>query len=128
MRILVVDDVPVVRMVIAKALTRAGHVVEEAEDGEGALRVLDSRPVDVMVTDVWMPGVDGLDLIRSAVARLPGLGVVAMSGGNPRTTMGDSLLAAGTAGAQVSVMKPIDKDELLAAVEQAARGTGREAP
>ncbi len=128
MRILVVDDVPVVRMVIARLLKRAGHTVIEANDGREAVRVFEGAAVDVLVTDVWMPGTGGLDLIRSAVRRLPGLAIVAMSGGTPQATMTNSLAEAEAAGACVVVMKPIDKDELLAAVVEAVRRTRKEQP
>lgn len=125
MHILVVDDVPVVRMVIAKALTRAGHCVSEAGDGAEALRALQRAGADVLVTDVWMPGQNGIDLIGAARAHFPGLAVVAMSGGNPQSGITDSLLEAEQAGATVSVMKPIDKNELLAAVDEAVRRSGK---
>lgn len=129
MRILVVDDVPVVRLVIAKALRRVGHDVAEAADGAEALRHLAAATVDVVVTDVWMPGMDGIDLIRALAHSAPGVAVVAMSGGNPQATMSGSLSDAQSVGADVVIMKPIDKDELLAAVERAAQCKGkREAP
>lgn len=120
MRILVVDDVPVVRLVIAKALKRGGHAVVEAADGAEALRLLGASPVDVVVTDIWMPGLNGLDFMRQLATVSPGVAVVAMSGGNPQASMSGTLSDALAAGAMTSIMKPIDKDELLAAVDQAA--------
>lgn len=120
MRILVADDVPVVRLVIAKALRRAGHLVTEVADGVEALRAAAAQSFDVVVTDIWMPGTNGLDLIRSLESLTPKVAVVAMSGGDPHTSMAGSLADAEAAGATVSIMKPIDKDELLAAVDQAA--------
>lgn len=121
MKILVVDDVPVVRMVIAKALTRAGHTVLEAGDGGEALTVLKSHQVEVLVTDIWMPGVGGLDLIGQIRVKWPTVAIVAMSGGNPQSSMPSSLSEAFDAGATEMLMKPIDKDELLAAVAEAVR-------
>jgi CheY-like chemotaxis protein len=119
MRILVVDDVPVVRLVIAKALRRAGHMVTEAANGAEALASAVRLPPDVVVTDIWMPGTDGLSLIRLLQGCAPQVAVVAMSGGDPHSTMEGSLADAQAAGAMVSIMKPIDKDELLAAVDMA---------
>lgn len=121
MRIVVVDDVPVVRLVIAKALRRAGHVVVEAGDGTEALREIRCGNVDVVVSDIWMPGMDGLGLIRALAEHSPDIAVVAMSGGNPQINMTGSLADAAAMGADVTIMKPIDKDELLEAVETAAR-------
>ena len=126
-RILVVDDVPVVRMVIAKALSRAGHQVAEAGSGEEALAVLARDGADVLVTDVWMPGQGGLGLIREARERYPGLALVAMSGGSPQTTLVGSLDDAQDAGAMVTLMKPVDTDELHAAIDEALRYARKEA-
>lgn len=120
MRIVVVDDVAVVRMVVAKALRRAGHEVGEAADGTAALRMVTEGQTDVVVTDIWMPGMDGLGLIRTLAEKAPGVGVVAMSGGSPHITMSGSLADAEAAGAVVTIMKPVDKDELVAAVNSAA--------
>lgn len=128
MRIVVVDDVAVVRLVIAKVLRRCGHSVVEAADGGDALRQASAGEVDVVVSDIWMPGMDGIDLIRSLAQHAPDVGVVAMSGGAPQATMTGSLTDAAAVGADVMLMKPIDKDELLAAVEQAARKTKRGMP
>ncbi|MGE5476801.1 MAG: response regulator [Bacteroidales bacterium] len=128
MRILVVDDVPVVRLVIAKALRRAGHAVAEADNGLDALQQASGDKVDVVVSDIWMPGMDGLDLIQSLKQCAPHAGVVAMSGGNPRSTMAGTLADAMAVGADVTIMKPIDKDELLAAVDRAACTVKRNTP
>ena len=73
-QILVVDDVAVVRMVIGKILKRAGHTVEEAASGDQALERVTIRAPDAVVTDLWMPGSDGLSLIPPcslAFRRLP---------------------------------------------------------
>ena len=118
-RIVVVDDVPVVRMVIAKILQRAGYSVIEAGDGAEALSLVASQPVDVVVTDLWMPGQDGVSLLRLLKARFPKVARVAVSGGSPQATMVDSLETAVSAGATVAVMKPVDKDDLVDAVNQA---------
>ena len=73
-RVLVVDDDPSVRQVIALSLEDAGFVVTGAEDGAEALAHLDSGAlVDAMVTDFAMPGMNGLELVRAAKARYPGL-------------------------------------------------------
>ena len=118
-RILVVDDVPVVRLVIAKFLRHAGHsVIEAAEGGEALAHLRSDRP-DVVLTDVWMPGTDGLGLATTINAEFPGLVVVAMTGGRPHSTMDESIREAVQSGALTVLGKPIDKGELLAAVAQA---------
>ena len=64
--ILTVDDSSTMRKVIALALSTAGHQVIEAEDGVAALAVLQSRHVDLVITDVNMPRMDGIEFARQA--------------------------------------------------------------
>jgi len=125
-RILLVDDVPVVRMVISRALSRAGHDVVEASSGEEALRLLETETVDVLLSDVWMPGCGGLALIHQARSINPHLAVVAMSGGSPQTTLAGSLDDAEAAGAMVTLMKPIDPEELQTAIKDALHCIGKD--
>ena len=118
-RVLVVDDVPVVRLVIAKILRRAGHDVREAGNGDEALASFKAGKPDAIVTDLWMPGSDGLSLIHALKQDFPGIAVVAMTGGSPRDSQELSLRKAQEAGVALILLKPIDKDELVAAVGQA---------
>jgi CheY-like chemotaxis protein len=123
-RVLVVDDAEVVRLVIAMILRRAGHAVEQAENGDAAIALVAVRPPDVVVTDLWMPGSDGFGLIRALKSGFPGVAVIAMTGGSPRESEAASLTHANEAGAALVLMKPIDKDELVAAVGQALASVG----
>lgn len=70
MKILAVEDDPVARAVIIRALRVAGHEVVTAPDGEAALAALENDPVRLVVSDWVMPGVDGLELCRRVRARL----------------------------------------------------------
>ena len=63
-RILLVDDVPAVRLSIRAALEAIGHQVLEAADGKEALDLLGSQAVDLIVTDLWMPNLDGVELLK----------------------------------------------------------------
>lgn len=63
-RVLVVDDEPTVREVVAGYLRRDGHVVSEAADGPTALALLETEPPDLVVLDMMLPGVNGLDILR----------------------------------------------------------------
>jgi signal transduction histidine kinase/DNA-binding response OmpR family regulator len=79
--ILVVDDNAGVRRIVAMQLSRLGYAVLEAENSDAALRTLASHRVDLLLSDVVMPGaLNGLELARAATARWPGLGVVLTSG------------------------------------------------
>ncbi|HLN24419.1 MAG TPA: response regulator [Patescibacteria group bacterium] len=117
--VLIVDDVPTVRLVIKKILARAGFTSIEAADGVEALSLLDIHYVDTVVTDIWMSGMDGLQFLDILKRKWPGIAVVAMTGGAPQKGQEESLERARDAGATQLLMKPIDKDELVAAVLQA---------
>ena len=61
--ILIVDDSPSMRKLITDILEQAGHVVVQATDGEDALAVVDQNDVDLVITDVHMPNMDGITLV-----------------------------------------------------------------
>jgi len=117
-RILVVDDEPSVRKVVRKALEHAGHEVAEAEDGMVALDACRATPMDLVVTDLFMPVLDGLELIVKLREEFPGTKVVAISGSvyerRPRF-----LEIAGRMASVVTLAKPFEVDQLLAAVQEA---------
>jgi CheY-like chemotaxis protein len=79
-RILVVDDDPVLLEVFADAIRACGHQVEVAAEAGEALRRLRTEPFDVLVTDIWLPGMDGWQLIAIATQEQPMLRLVAMTG------------------------------------------------
>ncbi len=68
-RILIVDDSPSVRQLVSSTLLGGGYEVVEAENGEEGLQKFDKRPVDLVITDLNMPKVDGIDLIRELRSR-----------------------------------------------------------
>jgi two-component system response regulator FlrC len=78
-RILVVDDDDDVRGFLAEALESAGHDVEQAADGEAALRRLGARTFQVLVTDLKMPKLDGMELLRRMRGEQPELGIIVLT-------------------------------------------------
>src|SRR5262245_44692743 len=78
-RILVVDDDEGVGTFLAEALDADGHSVEQAADGIEAARRLDAEGFHVMVTDLRMPGMDGMALVRKAAAEQPELEIVILT-------------------------------------------------
>ena len=112
--VLLVEDERAVRMVVERALRRAGLDVITASDGGLALDLLGETRVDVLVSDVVMPGIDGVELLEAIRARRPGLPVVLMSGyaEPPRRKALDG------AGA-VFLAKPFAAADLLEAVRAA---------
>jgi len=75
-RVLIVDDQERMAEVIATALAAAGNECETARDGVAALKLLDERSFDAMVTDWKMPQMDGLELLRQVKLKLPQLPVI----------------------------------------------------
>ena len=69
LNVLVVDDEPAVRQVLAAAIGKAGYVVETAASASEALARLDKAPFDVVLSDVFMPVTDGIELLKQARVR-----------------------------------------------------------
>jgi CheY-like chemotaxis protein len=78
--ILLVDDDPDLREVLVALLAEPGYVVVTAMDGYEALRILVGRPIDILITDVKMPGITGFELARQARLIRPNLPIMYMSG------------------------------------------------
>ena len=118
-RILVVEDVLEVRVSITASLEEAGFVVDEAPDGAVALAILERQPCDLIITDLWMPNMDGIDLLKRLRAINPKLPVIAISGGAPRRAPIDySVALANTWGADRVLHKPFDNDDLVDEVKK----------
>jgi DNA-binding NtrC family response regulator len=80
MEILVVEDSPEVSLITVEYLAELGHQAVAVADAEAALTELDRRPFDVVMTDVSLPGMSGIDLAKALVRRHPSLPVVISSG------------------------------------------------
>ncbi|MFL9826713.1 response regulator [Rhodoplanes sp. SY1] len=116
--VLLVDDVMIARYTLRLFLERGGHSVTECGGGDEAIPILSAQRFDVLVTDVWMAGGDGLSLIRRIKTAELGLPVVAVTGGAPRAPQEYSVDEAQKAGADRVLMKPVGLDELLRAVAE----------
>lgn len=117
-RILVVDDEESLRRLLRRTLEGSGHQVTEAGDGQTALEVLKDSPADLVITDLYMPNTDGLELILKLRAFSPGLKVIALSGGSQFKRM-DTLSIAEQMGAYAAIRKPLDLESLLETVRRA---------
>jgi two-component system response regulator AtoC len=117
-RVLVADDKENMRRLVARILADAGgYAVEEADDGARALALVATRPYDVVVTDIRMPGADGFELLAAVKARDPAVEVVMMTG---YATVQDAVRAM-KRGAFDYLEKPFDPDAALAVVARAAQ-------
>jgi two-component system, NtrC family, response regulator PilR len=90
-RILVVDDEPGIRVMLSAALKREGHQVQLATDGPSALALLEAGPVDLIVTDIRMPGMTGIELLDAAKRIDPHLSVIMMTAFGSKDTVLDAL-------------------------------------
>ena len=115
-RALVVDDVMTVRESLAMALTGAGFAVTAAANGQEALERLAEADFDVLVTDMWMPEMDGLKLLKEIRGRKPDMRIFGVTGGGPRLTIEAMSSLAEIWGAEKVFLKPFDEDELIAAI------------
>jgi len=116
-RILVVDDEPSLLEVVGAMLTEAGWQVDTARDGREALGFVDANRYDVVLSDIDMPGVTGVQLLREIRARDLDVPVLLITG-HPRV---DTAVEALEHGALRYLQKPVRERDLLTAVEDASR-------
>ena len=109
--ILIVDDDGAVRHMMRRALERAGHRVSEAEDGAAGMRLYRDTPVDLVITDLYMPGQDGIETIQQLRDEFPRSRIIAMSGGASVAASGP-LRDAEMFGADATLAKPFTMQHL----------------
>jgi two-component system, NtrC family, response regulator HydG len=118
-RVLVVDDDNGVRYTLREILESSGFVVDDAEDGAAALRKFAAAPADLVITDLRMPGLDGMALLLRLQEHKPAPRVVVITAhGSERQAV-----AAMKAGAYDYFRKPFEMDELLEVVRRAVEST-----
>jgi DNA-binding response OmpR family regulator len=114
-RILVMDDDATFRSALRIVLEAAGYEVVEAADGAAGVRLYRERGADLVLVDIFMPELDGVEVIRALRAEVPRPPLVAMSGGG-QTGQTDVLKMAATLGAARTLNKPFAPRELLGVV------------
>ncbi len=120
MRILVVDDEVEPRRRLQDVLTGSGHSVVEAESGLGALAVLDREPIDLVITDVVMPDLDGIGLVHRMKTKHQDVKAIVLSASDYSQDE-VFLKMARMMGAAAAFRKSISAAQLLAAVDSLAR-------
>src|SRR5215470_6649058 len=114
-KLLIVDDELVMRQFLTHLLQREGHLVRVAANGNEAMTLLREEPADVLLSDVRMPDMSGIDLLKSARELLPHLEVIMMTAFANVDTARDAFLL----GAFDFVQKPFDNDLLKETVTRA---------
>ncbi len=123
--VLIIDDEEAVRGALKRVLERAGYAVRLAASGPEGLQALRVQVADVVITDIVMPKVHGVETIKAIVQEFPQIRVVAISGGgnfgaseykpNAITTTA-YLTAAQSAGAHAVLTKPFETRDVLQAI------------
>jgi putative two-component system response regulator len=116
-RVLVVDDEESIRSAIGKFLKSRGYDVSVANDGAGALEMLQQERFDALLCDVRMPGMSGTDVVPRAIELRPDIAVLMLTAVNDAPTATEVLAQ----GAMDYLMKPVELDDLAKAVERALR-------
>jgi DNA-binding NarL/FixJ family response regulator len=119
---LIVDDHEVVREGLRLSLSRAPHirVIGEAADGASAVALAERRRPDVVIMDVRMPGMDGLEATRELTQKVPDAAVLIFTAYSERTQLGRGL----ESGAKGYILKEAPHQTLLRAIEKVAGGEG----
>ena len=112
-KILVVEDDDAMRIFLENALSRAGHMVSALANGDAAASCAEIEDYDLLVTDIRMPGMDGIDLARQIIQRSPNLGVIFVTGFAATALQATDIIGRG---ARV-LSKPFKLTELVAQVD-----------
>lgn len=118
MKVLLIDDDDLVRKTVAVMLRELGHQVREADSGITGLRMFHEETPELVLTDIIMPDMEGVETIIEIRKARPSMRIVAMSGGG-RIKNTDFLKLASSAGAAATLNKPFDDEELAAAIKAA---------
>lgn len=113
--ILIVDDELMMRDLLVKILAREGYNISTAEDGVAALEFLKENKVDIVISDMKMPRMDGFELLNAVKKEYPEIGVIIMTAYGDTYTVKDALLL----GADEYVTKPFKSYEISLVVERA---------
>ena len=125
--ILVIDDEPDVRDAVKRVLERAGYSVRTADNAIDALAELERVATDVVITDIIMPKINGVQAIESIRKAFPSVRIIAISGGGnfgistyqpTAITTTAYLASAEVAGAHLALTKPFEAGDLIQAVEK----------
>jgi DNA-binding response OmpR family regulator len=116
-RILIIEDDDLLRHMLRQGLEEAGYEVVEARNGEEGLQRYHAAPADLIITDILMPEKEGLETIIELRREVPGVKIIAISGGGQIGNL-TFLEVARHLGAQRVLQKPFKLPEMLAAVRE----------
>jgi len=112
--ILIVDDEEMMRNLLKRILSREGYQIKTAEDGVAALELLKTEKIDMIISDMKMPRMNGLELLKIVKKESPQIGVIIMTAYGDTYTVKDALLL----GANEYITKPFKSYEISLVVER----------
>ena len=127
MRVLVIEDDEYFRSLTLRWLQSCGIEAEGAAHGARGLALYRERPADVIITDMFMPEMEGFETIHDLRQEFPEVKIIAMSGRDAKAKY-DVLLAARQIGAARTFKKPFRFEELVAAVRELGEASPRQVP
>ena len=110
------QDITEAKQRVREILENAKHTVDDVDSGTAALKILKANKYDLIVSDIWMPGMDGIALLKEIRGSGDNIPVVVISGGAPNAPLTYTAPLAATFGAKVVIYKPFEKAELLNAI------------
>ena len=116
--ILIIDDEEPIRALLRTALEAAGHQMVEATNGRVGLDLYRLKPTDLIITDILMPEMEGIEFILKLRKESPSVPIIAISGSGRSSTI-DYLAMARRLGATAVLEKPFGREELLGVVAKA---------
>ena len=125
-KVIIIDDEEDIRIVLKEILVRAGFEVEVASSGNEGLDILREKGADLVITDIIMPGSDGVETAYDIRMEFPKTKIIVMSGGGNAASLGYEpsaittnayLASAAAVGADLTMTKPFDRDEIIKAAK-----------
>lgn len=113
-KVLVIDDEPIIRTSCKRTLAPEGYDVTLAESGRAGIEILERKTFDVILLDLKMPDMDGIDVLKVIMERWPGIKVIIITGYSTVDTAVEALRL----GAFNHIEKPFTPDTILAAVQE----------
>lgn len=113
--ILIVDDEEMMRNLLNRILSREGYKISSAKDGVAALEMLEAEKINIIISDMKMPRMNGFELLKNVKREYPDIGVIIMTAYGDTYTVKDALLL----GADEYITKPFKSYEIILVVERA---------
>jgi CheY-like chemotaxis protein len=126
-RVIIIDDEEDIRIVLKEIFVRAGFDVGVASNGDDGLNLLREQGADLVITDIIMPGSDGVETAYDIRMEFPKTKIIVMSGGGNAASLGYEpaaittsayLASAAAVGADLTITKPFDREELIKAAKE----------